>query len=295
MKRILPVVCMLSIFVFVYTSSIMLADVFDRAGARAFENPDDPFNVLYFIAILLILTLTILAIAKLWNKQIIHVFILFAIAATTFSILSPIMSLSFSEPIPTTISVIGSLVIVLLLIYYPEWYVIDSSAIVLSIGAISIFGISLSVPLVLLLLSILAVYDAISVYKTKHMIDLADTVVELKLPVLFVIPKKLPYSFRKARGGIKKQIKRKEREAFFMGVGDVVIPGILVVSCYYFSNSLAISTSVAAGIILGFLLLMAFVAKGKAHAGLPFLNGGAILGYVLSSYILYGKLVGFSI
>ena len=52
-----------------------------------------------------------------------------------------------------------------------------------------IFGVSLGTVPVILLLVILAVYDAISVYKTKHMITLAEGVIDLKTPILFVIPK----------------------------------------------------------------------------------------------------------
>jgi presenilin-like A22 family membrane protease len=37
---------------------------------------------------------------------------------------------------------------------------------------------------------------------------------------------------------------------------------------------------------------MKAVIKGKPQAGLPFLCGGAILGYLLSSYMLFGTLAG---
>ncbi|RLF57154.1 MAG: hypothetical protein DRN25_06955, partial [Thermoplasmata archaeon] len=130
----------------------------------------------------------------------------------------------------------------------------------------------------------------ISVYKTKHMIDLADTIVDLKLPVLFIIPYKIRYRFRKQVGGLKKQVKRKERDALFVGVGDVVIPGILVISAYSFTSSLEISLSVVAGIITGFICLMVFPSKDKPHAGLPFLNTGAIIGYIISSLVFHGTL-----
>ena len=36
------------------------------------------------------------------------------------------------------------------------------------------------------------------------------------------------------------------------------------------------------------LVLMTFVLKGKAHAGLPSLNGGAIAGFFLTLLPLYG-------
>ena len=74
---------------------------------------------------------------------------------------------------------------------------IDISGIIVGAGAIAIFGMSLGILLVIILLIVLAIYDAISVYKTKHMIDLADTVMDLKLPILLVIPKIKKYSLIK--------------------------------------------------------------------------------------------------
>jgi presenilin-like A22 family membrane protease len=163
------------------------------------------------------------------------------------------------------------------------------------VGAIGIFGISLSIFLVIVMLIGLAIYDAISVYKTKHMIDLADAVMDLKLPVLLVVPKTRTYSILKETKGLKEKLEdQEEREAFFMGLGDIVMPGILVVSSYYNipDNGLLIALSVMIGTLLGFAVLMSVVIKGKPQAGLPYLCSGAILGYVISSLLLTGGLAG---
>jgi presenilin-like A22 family membrane protease len=137
-------------------------------------------------------------------------------------------------------------------------------------------------------------YDALSVYKTKHMIDLASTFVDLKLPVMFVIPKKRDYSLAKETKSLKEKLKESEgRDAFFLGVGDVVFPGILAVSAFHnlSSNGLLIALSVILGTLLGFIALMAVALKGKPQAGLPYLCTGAILGYLLASYLVFGALV----
>ena len=84
-----------------------------------------------------------------------------------------------------------------------------------------------------------------------------------------------------------------ERDAFFMGLGDIVIPGILVVASYNFiDGGLPIAISVMIGTLVGFSILMTFVIKGKPQAGLPCLGGGAIAGYLISSFILFGRLEG---
>jgi presenilin-like A22 family membrane protease len=87
-----------------------------------------------------------------------------------------------------------------------------------------------------------------------------------------------------------------EREAFFMGLGDVVMPGILVATVYTtIPNGLPVALSVLAGTLVGFAALMTFVLKGKPQAGLPLLCSGAILGYLISSYVFFGTLVGLSL
>jgi presenilin-like A22 family membrane protease len=43
------------------------------------------------------------------------------------------------------------------------------------------------------------------------------------------------------------------------------------------------------GGLLGYLALMTYVARGKAQAGLPLLNGGAILGYLVGGLLFVGS------
>jgi len=202
------------------------------------------------------------------------------------------------SPISLGISVAIMAFIVFLLVKFPEWYVVDIAGIIIAVGAIAMIGISLTILIVIALLAGMAIYDFISVYKTKHMIDLADTLVDLKLPILFVIPKNTEYSLIKETKRLKQKLAEDEkRDAFFMGVGDIVIPGILAAAAFHniSGNGLAIGLSVIAGTLVGFAALMTFVVKGKPQAGLPFLCPGAILGYIISSLVLTGGLVGISL
>jgi presenilin-like A22 family membrane protease len=147
------------------------------------------------------------------------------------------------------------------------------------------------------LLIILAVYDAVSVYRTKHMITLAEGVIDLKTPILFVIPKKRNYSF--IREGIGKLGEGHERAAFIMGMGDLIMPSILVVSAnvflmegtrilgfvikgtriFGFINLPALGAIV--GSLAGLTVLLYFVNSGKPQAGLPPLNGGTLIGFAV--------------
>jgi presenilin-like A22 family membrane protease len=44
------------------------------------------------------------------------------------------------------------------------------------------------------------------------------------------------------------------------------------------------------GSLIGFGILMTFVLSGRPQAGLPLLNGGAILGYIVGALLFVGDL-----
>ncbi|UCD39513.1 MAG: hypothetical protein JSV87_03625, partial [Candidatus Bathyarchaeota archaeon] len=210
----------------------------------------------------------------------------------------PLLALVAQENWSLLFSLMLAAVLVVTLIVYPEWYVVDVCGILIAVGVTAMFGISLSIFLVIVLLVALAAYDAVSVYRTKHMIALADVVLDLKLPTILVIPKLRGYSLLKETKSLKEKLNDgDERNAFVMGLGDFVFPGILVASTFHniASNGLLIALSVMLGTLLGFVALMRRVDQGKPQAGLPYLCSGAILGYVVSSYILFGELVGFAL
>ncbi|PKK85983.1 MAG: hypothetical protein CVT48_03080 [Thermoplasmata archaeon HGW-Thermoplasmata-1] len=303
--KAIPIASLAILFLVVNALSLLIIGPFHEAGMQAFEDPDDPANVLFYIGIILVFTLIILLIAKFGKKWMIQVIVLLAVGSTMFYAMFPLFGMLLDALYAAIISGALSMALVVLLWRYPEWYVVDICGIMVSAGAIAIFGISLGVTLVILLLVALAIYDAISVYKTKHMIDLADTVMELRLPILYVIPKSLRYSFLAERKGLKEKLRDdEERDALFMGLGDVVMPGILAAASFFavvqsgeyaLSSAVLMATSVVAGTLAGFSVLMVFVMRGKPQAGLPLLNGGAILGYLTGSLILFGKLVGMKV
>ena len=292
---VFPMFLMGGLFVVIHLLSMLITQPFEDTGLDVFDNPNDPTNLLIFFAIMLTFTVTILLIAKFWKKQFIQVIILGSIAYTSFFVFYPLLSFVVPYALSSFLSIVTAAILIVALIKHPEWYIINLCGIIVGVGAIGIFGISLSIFLVIVLLIGLSIYDAISVYKTKHMIDLADAVMDLKLPVMLVVPKTRKYSLLKETKGLKEKLEEKEeREAFFMGLGDIVMPGILVVSSFYNipDNGFLIALAVMLGTLVGFAVLMSVVIKGKPQAGLPYLCSGAILGYVISSYLLSGGLAG---
>lgn len=200
----------------------------------------------------------------------------------------------------TIISLTLAAVLTGLLAAYPEWYVLDIVGVLVSAGVASLFGISFAILPAVVLLSGLMLYDAFAVYQSKHMIDLADEAVSQHLPLLLVIPKEEGYSYLE-QGSIREKIDRgEEREAMFLGMGDLIIPTVLVVSAYRWldpgvtvgsiGGNLVVALATMFGILAGFAVLSIQVAKGRPHAGLPFLNSGALTGYFASVLAIYGTL-----
>lgn len=293
------VLVMALIFAVSQLGALLMVSSVLGAQYQAFENPNDPLIPVYYIAAMVLFTFAILYIIKKKREDVVRVVFIGAVSFTIFYVILAIL-IKFDDGI---ISLALSILLTGVLAYYmvkkPEWYVIDATGILVAIGVIGILGISLQVLPVLILLIVLAVYDAISVYGTKHMVALADGVTKMRLPILLVIPKKRGYSYLTQKP-LKQQLDEgEEREAMFMGLGDIIIPGVLISSAFYFlpsehfggiGGNLVVALGTMVGALAGFFMLMRFVLKGNPQAGLPLLNGGAILGYVVTYLIVFKDL-----
>lgn len=265
--------------------ALFLSLPLQTAGITAFEDPESVANPLIFIVILLVFTALLLLLIKFKWEKVITVIIAVSIFFTFVYIYAGI-TIYFLGFIAGSlgITLLLSILSTAALFLYPEWYVIDVLGILIAAGAASIFGISISILPVIILLTVLMIYDAISVYKTRHMITLAEGVVGLKSPILFIVPKKRGYSY--IREGVG-NIGEGERSALIIGMGDLIMPSILVVSANVFLDTARIgfitipSLGAMIGSVIGLLLLLTVVGKGKPQAGLPPINGGAIAGFLV--------------
>jgi presenilin-like A22 family membrane protease len=293
---------MLLFFILAIITAVLVS-AFMPSDYRAFgEDVDDPTNPLWYIGMVVVFTFFILWLARKGGDRVIQVIILFAVGMTMYFVLRPLIWQLTSYVVAEILSLQIAIILTYALYKFPEWYVVDVSGLLVAAGATAIFGISLSILPALVLMTVLAIYDAIAVYRTKHMVDLADSVMDLRLPILLVVPKERDYSFME-QASIKKEIAEgKEREAMFMGLGDIIIPGVLVVSTFTFlpevlgdvtvasiPGNWIVSAATLVGAIGGFMALMWFVWKGRPQAGLPLLNSGAFLGYLISVLVVYQK------
>jgi presenilin-like A22 family membrane protease len=299
-----------AIFVLVQIGALALVEPFRTAGYRAVENPTNPANTFIYLLGVFVATGVMLAAFRFGADQLIRVFVIASSAFLTYYVLSLFLPVGIVNGV-NFFALWTAVALAATLFVYPEWYVIDAIGIVMGMGAAGLFGISLGILPALLLLIALAVYDAISVYGTEHMLTLASGVMDLKIPVVLVVPLTLSYSYldstspnseRKTapNGGTPTETNNQTdeadeddssntRDAFFIGLGDAVMPSVLVASVAYFLPSEPLIEGFALtlpaltamiGTLVGLVVLIRMVMQGRAHAGLPLLNGGAIIGYL---------------
>ncbi|ELY42359.1 presenilin family intramembrane aspartyl protease PSH [Natronorubrum sulfidifaciens] len=319
------------LFLGVQFGALALIEPFHESERQAVENPDDPTNSVVYFAIILVATAFMLVTFKYDVEWLIKALIIGVSVMLAWFVFAELVPPVATVGSVNVIAALGAIAVGAGLLFYPEWYVIDSTGVIMGAGAAALFGISFGLLPAILLLAVLAIYDAISVYRTEHMLDLAEGVMDLKIPVVLVIPTSLSFSYLEsgstddvlddttassdgdepvpstdpdsvaadADGSDDSpdesaaEADALERDALFIGLGDAVIPTILVASAAYFLDVGTISVPGIAlnlpalgaiiGTIAGLLVLMHMVLKGKPHAGLPLLNGGAIGGYLLGA------------
>lgn len=310
-RDVAAVVAILALFLAAQALAVFLQEPFEASGVdQAFENPDDPLNGVWLLLFVVGFTVLILWIARRKGEKLIQALILASVGLTLVYVLFPLLDLLPIDVFQSYPVRIGGLVqgvnpaiapaaalaglLTWLLYRRPEWYTVNAVGVGVSAGAIAIFGSSFTPVTYLIVLVAFAVYDYVSVYRTKHMLSLADKVLDLHLPIMLVVPKGLDYSFLEETGGTREaadapQANPKRRDALFIGLGDIVIPSIFAVTALQISAMASFGSFM--GISAGLLVLMAFVLKGKPHAGLPTLNTGAFVGFLAGLYYETGSLV----
>ncbi|MBQ0107508.1 MAG: hypothetical protein KBS37_06390 [Methanocorpusculum sp.] len=261
------------------------------AGILAFDNPDSLWNVALFIFLMLLFTAILLLLIRKKAQKIISIIIALCLLLCIFYVAFALLMLI--PDIPKAAAYVFSGVIgaagILLLWKFPDWYVIDIIGIVICAGCASIFGISLSPLLVIVLLLLLIVYDFVSVKYSKHMLTLADGVMKQKMPIMLLVPKTKGYSYRKSGYSVAK--KREERSAYMMGMGDIIMPAILVISAQVFASGMEVlgislpAFGALIGSLIGVILLSIPMKSGKPQPGLPIINGCTIAGFLICCVI----------
>ena len=149
----------------------------------------------------------------------------------------------------------------------------NAAAVMATAGVGVIFGISMGVLPIILFLILLAVYDYISVFITRHMVLLAD----------FVVKKDLAFTVTAREAPTKPGEKEKRID---LGTGDLIAPIMLEVSALSLSPVATVFVFFGAVVSLGLFLLLVWRKKVVLPALPPI-----VLGMIVA--FLAGLLLGF--
>ncbi|MGY8691429.1 MAG: presenilin family intramembrane aspartyl protease PSH [Candidatus Poseidoniales archaeon] len=323
---------MASMFIGTILIGLFIQPVYNFDEIRAFgESGSTKVGYIFFELLMIFLfTIIIIWMARKGLDYLIKGFVMFALGISLFYTIWPvalilrglilvITDFDMSATFLNIFAILTTVGLMTLLHKYPEWYVVNSVGVLVGAGVITLLGVTFTPSLIIIFMIIAAIYDHWAVNKSKHMLELADTMINLKLPVLLVAPKERGYSFRDEKDKIMQEdisstdnnqnkTEKKSRDALFMGLGDVIFPGILVISSVTFLPEIGpvvfdtwggptlpihlgpmlVGLGTLFGGLCGYVALMTQVARGKPQAGLPLLNGGSILGYIIFGSIAIG-------
>lgn len=285
-RAVIGGIALLAVFGVMYVLGLAIVSPIVRSGVDPGNGSSDPRIGLLFLVVLLVGTAGMLAAFRWGLGGLIRGFVIVVatvLAAVVFDALFPrILTVGGVDVAPG----LGAILLGVGLVLWPRWYVIDLAGIVIGAGGVALFGLTIGILPALLLLILLAVYDLISVYGTKHMLSLAQGAMASRLPVLLIVPTRWP-----GRGPLSVE----EDHVVVIGLGDAVVPGMLVGSAVvhgpgssFLVGGIAVTLpaiGTMCGIGLGMICLLAILNRGGAHPGLPLLNGGAIAGYVVAGLV----------
>lgn len=171
------------------------------------------------------------------------------------------------------------------LIFRNNWIVTNLAGFFLASGISAIWGVLIGIWAAVAFLIVFAIYDYISVYKTKHMVSLAEIAMKESLPMLFVMPTQKGVDMTQVNVD-----QGENRKALMLGFGDVALPSIMVVSSamYGAGNMIWFILFPLVGGIIGMSILFSSLVK-KPAPGLPLINSGVVGGFLLA-YLIFNVL-----
>lgn len=289
---------------------ILLAESYLAAGLKAFEDASQVSNSgIIFVEVLIATGLFLLAQRYGFGKTALRVGLILVFGYIIVIVVSTVLP----TPLPggAVIPIVTGVGVAVVLWVYPEWWVIDIAAVVAGAGMIAQFGISLGPLPIVVLLVVMAVYDAYSVYVSGHMQTLAAGIGDLKLPMVFIVPTQWSFSildqgnvFEAATGEPPASDAsdtgdgddaEDDVDVSILGLGDAIFPGMMAVSAGVYLDPASLIGGIplnppALGAVLGGLagmVALQYLATNVegAHAGLPALNGGVLVGYLVGAAV----------
>ena len=276
-----------------------------------------PLDLLFYVAYIIIVSLILILLFRIYKGRKLFIafeaVVIFVASMIVFMVIFGLINDStiltvYGTPITTnfSIAVIAALVLIYLKNRKPQLR--NVAAIIASVGVGLILGISFPFYIALLFMGLIAIYDFVAVFITKHMLALARVAEDNNLALLIGVnevealparslDKGYVEEYRKNRSKLKngKELGNMLGNNLVpiaarveLGTGDLAIPLMVAISAYSPGPNFVLSFFVIFGAIAGLLLTMFILRKYKrALPAIPPLFFGIIV-FVLLYVLLRG-------
>lgn len=284
----LPEIILISTFVFASLLAIFISETITSIpSGPPSPSPTSGFGyIIYYLIAAVVFSVAIIYIGRRRGANVIRYFFIAVSAFVVYYVFS-ILGLYIADTLLQyyIISIAPAVLLAFLMIKYQRWYITNIVGFIMTAGVASIWAEVIGVWASVVFLAVFALYDYISVYRTKHMISLAKISVEQRLPMLFVYPTRKGASADNLIFEPRETASR--GDVIALGFGDTVFPAIMVVSSALFQPSrplLFIGLPII-GAAIGMIILF-FGISSRPAPGLPLINSGAIGGFLIAFAIM---------
>jgi presenilin-like A22 family membrane protease len=220
MERYQGLVTEIGMFLFTQVLAISVGFKMISGGGRDLISETTGGGVAFFSFGLMLSTICLLIILKFFNKQVFFQ-ILFAGMVLIGS------SRVFGLFLPPIFAEMIAIILVILRFYHPT-IVMQNISMMLAIGGVGpsiamLFGAKT----IAIMLALVAVYDYVAVFKTKHMVKMFKGMLKHDVPFTFIIPEKGRHQDKIATKLVDNQGKR---ICYMLGSGDVAFPAVFAVA-----------------------------------------------------------------
>lgn len=251
------------------------------------------FNALFFIAYIVIISVIMLIIFKVYKGD--KLFLLLdaaVVLVASFMVfivsISALQGNAFSGLFGTTPNyvVVTAIVLAALLVVakYKMPRLRNITAMIASVGVGLVIGVSFSFLAAMIFMVILAIYDFIAVFITKHMVALGNVAMEKNLSFLITVNEveAVPVSSLTAKERAEYNISKKELQKhggtmqrlvgsgmapvsarMALGTGDLAMPLMVAIAAYKVNLNFVLSFVIILGAILGLVITMLILRRYK--------------------------------
>ncbi|MFH1978148.1 MAG: presenilin family intramembrane aspartyl protease [Candidatus Aenigmatarchaeota archaeon] len=208
------------------------------------------------------------------------------------------ITVSLGVFISTTIAMIIAAGLALLKVFKSNVYVHNLTEVLMYAGIALIFVPIFTIEWIIALLLVISVYDFYAVFKSKHMVSIAEFQTQSNVFAGLSIP----YTIKTKTGKLKKKIKQTKTKAqtavkekvevveAILGGGDIAFPllfaGVVMeglIRTGGLSKEIAFAKALIIPIVVTIFLIGLFMygKKGKYYPAMPVLTAGSLLGYAI--------------